>query len=231
MGKVEIKIRKKILTPDNLQQYRNYPALLKKYERNKRFRRALKIFLYSLALTMFVLALIFLGMWKVLLDKKQELPKNSKTFVYLRVSGNRSDTVEFHLYKHAKTDSFYTVSYQYDTLFKRQYKLPVSADFNDTTYIDRDSTLGEKITFQEVKVIQIEGRDYTIIRYLVAHIGMDIDAFIFYSPNFGLLHIRSKTWGNYSRLIKTDDIKKDRIIKQLTESIESDKVFFTGRNP
>lgn len=72
MGKVEIKIRKKILTPDNLQQYRNYPALLKKYERNKRFKRALRIFLYSIALTIFVLVLIFLGMWRVLEDKKQE---------------------------------------------------------------------------------------------------------------------------------------------------------------
>lgn len=72
MGKVEIKIRKKILTPDNLQQYRNYPALLKKYERNKRFKRALRLFLYSIALTIFVLALIFLSMWKVLMDKEQE---------------------------------------------------------------------------------------------------------------------------------------------------------------
>ncbi len=78
MGKVEIKIRKKILTPDNLQQYRNYPALLKKYERNKRFKRALRIFLYSIALTVFVLSLIFISMWKVLLDKEQEQknPKN-----------------------------------------------------------------------------------------------------------------------------------------------------------
>lgn len=72
MGKVEIKIRKKILTPDNLQRHRNYSALLKKYERNKRFKRALRIFLYSLALTIFVLALIFISMWKVLLDKEQE---------------------------------------------------------------------------------------------------------------------------------------------------------------
>lgn len=78
MGKVEIKIRKKILTPDNLQQYRNYPALLKKYERTKRFKRALRIFLYSLGLTMLVLALIFLGMWKVLLDKRQEQKNEQK---------------------------------------------------------------------------------------------------------------------------------------------------------
>lgn len=79
MGKVEIKIRKNILTPDNLQQYRNYPALLKKYERNKRFKRALKIFLYSLALTMFVLALIFISMWKVLLDKQEEQKNQPQT--------------------------------------------------------------------------------------------------------------------------------------------------------
>jgi hypothetical protein len=78
MGKVEIKIRKKILTPDNLQQYRNYPALLKEYERNKQFKRALRIFIYSLALTLFVLALIFISMWKVLLDKDQELKHQNK---------------------------------------------------------------------------------------------------------------------------------------------------------
>ena len=78
MGKVEIKIRKKILTPDNLQQYRNYPALLKMYERNKRFKRALRIFIYSLGLTMLVLALIFLSMWKILLDKEQEFKNQNK---------------------------------------------------------------------------------------------------------------------------------------------------------
>lgn len=78
MGKVEIKIRKKILTPDNLQQYRNYPALLKKYERTKRFKRALRIFLYSIVLTIFVLALVFISMWKVLLDKKEEQKNQQK---------------------------------------------------------------------------------------------------------------------------------------------------------
>lgn len=78
MGKVEIKIRKKILTPDNLHQHRNYPALLKKYERNKRFKRALRIFLYSIALTVFVLTLIFISMWKVLLDKKEEQENQQK---------------------------------------------------------------------------------------------------------------------------------------------------------
>lgn len=78
MGKVEIKIRKKILTPDNLTQYRNYPALLKKYERHKRFKRALRIFLYSLALTGFVLALVFISFWKIMLDKEQEQKNRQK---------------------------------------------------------------------------------------------------------------------------------------------------------
>lgn len=86
MGKVEIKIRKKILTPDNLQQYRNYPALLKQHARHKRYKRALRIFLYSLALTAFVLSLIFISVWKIMLDreqeqKKQQSPKTEQNFV------------------------------------------------------------------------------------------------------------------------------------------------------
>lgn len=78
MGKVNIKIRRKPITADSLEKYRNYPALLKKYHRNKQFQRALRIFLYSLALTAFVLLLIFISMWKIMLDKDQEQKKPKK---------------------------------------------------------------------------------------------------------------------------------------------------------
>lgn len=230
MGKVEIKIRKKILTPDNLQQYRNYPALLKKYERNKRFKRALRIFMYSLGLTMLVLALIFLGMWKVLEDKKKESSK-PKTFSYLQVFGNRIDTIKYHSYSDVKTDSFYIVSYQYDTLFHQQYHLPVKPEFNDTTFIFNDSIVDREITYERTKTFNVQGQNYTIIKYLIALPGMDGDAFIFYSPEFGLLHIRSRTWQNYSRLIHTGDLKNDIIIKQLTQLIENDEAFFKGWRP
>lgn len=78
MGKVNIKIRRKPISPDNLEKYRNYPALLKKYQRDKQFKRALRIFLYSLALTAFILLLVFISMWKVLLDKDQEKKNTQK---------------------------------------------------------------------------------------------------------------------------------------------------------
>lgn len=229
MGKVEIKIRKKILTPDNLQQYRNYPALLKKYERNKRFKRALRIFIYSLGLTMLVLALIFLGMWKVLEDKKRET--NPKTFTYVQFFGNRIDTVKYHSYREVKTDSFYIISYQYDTLFDRQYLLPIKPELNDTTAISPDMLLNKKATYQRIKTYQLQGRNYTIIKYLLSQSGMDAGAFIFYSSDFGLLHIRSQTWGGYSRLISTGDPENDKIIQFLTRSIENDEAFFKGENP
>lgn len=78
MGKVNIKIRRKPITADSLEKYRNYPALLKKYQRDKQFKRALRIFLYSLALTAFILLLVFISMWKVLLDKDHEKKKLQK---------------------------------------------------------------------------------------------------------------------------------------------------------
>ncbi len=79
MGKVNIKIRRKPLTPESLEQYRNYAVVQKKHERTKRYKRALRIFLYSLALTFFVLILIFIAMWKVLLDKQEENKSFPKT--------------------------------------------------------------------------------------------------------------------------------------------------------
>jgi hypothetical protein len=230
MGKVEIKIRKKILTPDNLQQYRNYPALLKKYKRNKQFKRALKIFLYSLALTMFVLALIFLGMWKVMLDKKIESPGQPKKFTYV-LSGSLRDTVEYKNFAHLKTDSFYIISYQYDTFqYTTKMRLPVKPEFNDTTFSFNDSTFNQKITYERVVTIQVEGKDYQIIRYLATPGGMDADAFLFYCPDFGLLTVRSRTWPAYRHLIMTGNSKDDRIIRQLNREIENNQEFFRVKN-
>jgi hypothetical protein len=81
-----------------------------------------------------------------------------------------------------------------------------------------------------MKTIRVNGQDYTILRYLITHPGTDSDVFMFYSPDFGLLYIDPKKQRGYSRLIGTGNIKDDSIINQLTQDIENDESFFTGRN-
>lgn len=222
MGKVEIKIRKKILTPDNLQQYRDYPALLKKYERNKRFKRALRIFIYSLALTLFVLALIFLGMWKVLMDKEEEInPSTIHTYLRFDATGVR-DTVDFKIINVNVTDTFYILTFQVDT-FKSviKNKLPLQSSYNRAGY---------EFHYVDEKFISVDGKDYKTVKYLFDISGIDDENFVFFSPEFGILNTHAWWGSRYSRLIKTGNVKNDQIIWRLTEAIEGDKDFFTGRN-
>ncbi len=218
MGKVEIKIRKKILTPDNLQQYRNYPALLKKYERTKRFRRALKIFLYSLALTFFVLALIFLGIWKVLLDKKQE---NSSTYKYVQTIDNKQDTIEVKIMNEHKNDSIHSIIV--NTKFENMtdhLQFPLNKSFNKWS---DEKLLNEKICLvnnHRIKVLKYN-RKFD-----------NVNSFFYYSPDFGVIiyfyaasaHLAHSKWEQ--KLIKTGNLEKDKFLPELIYCIESDSSFF-----
>ena len=82
MSRNEIKLRKKKMGAGDIQRYRNYSLLLKQLERTKRFKRALRFFLYSLLITMFILFLVALvGYFMLRLEKqKGQKPKeNSAT--------------------------------------------------------------------------------------------------------------------------------------------------------
>jgi hypothetical protein len=198
MGKVEIKIRKKILTPDNLQQYRDYPALLKKYERNKRFKRALRIFIYSLALTLFVLALIFLGMWKVLMDKKQEETKPQIHKYALIGWDDGTDTLIRTAVKVVVTDSCYILSYQQGKNNTTVINLPINPIYNT-----------KSINWFDEKSIRTNSGEFKVIKYLYdLEMASDEESFYFYSPEYGMILERSIVWGNYIRSTDTGNAKK-----------------------
>jgi hypothetical protein len=60
MSKNEIKLRRERMNVGNMHQYRNYNVLLKKLEREKLYRKALKIFLYTCVISAFIISLIVL---------------------------------------------------------------------------------------------------------------------------------------------------------------------------
>ncbi len=78
MGRNEIKLREKRLTADSVKRYRNYSALLKKVERDNRFKHALRIFIISVIVTVFILLLIILSYMVIKWEREKELKNNNQ---------------------------------------------------------------------------------------------------------------------------------------------------------
>jgi flagellar biogenesis protein FliO len=72
MGRNEIKLREKRLNSENVKRYRNYSALLKKVEREKRYRQTLRIFLTSLVVTLVVLILLIISYLLVKWERQRQ---------------------------------------------------------------------------------------------------------------------------------------------------------------
>ena len=72
MGRSEIKLRDKRLTADTVKGYRNYSALLKKVERDRRYKQTVRIFIISLIVTFIVLMLIVLSYLIVKWERDRE---------------------------------------------------------------------------------------------------------------------------------------------------------------
>ena len=93
MGRNEIRFRRSIIKPDDIQRYQNYSALMKQYERTRRFKRALRIFIYSLLLTIVLVLLLFGVMWLTLHSKKQQgiedQKKQESSMIYQDISDDR----------------------------------------------------------------------------------------------------------------------------------------------
>lgn len=215
MGKVEIKIRKKILTPDNLQQYRNYPALLKKHERNKRFNRALRIFLYSIALTVFVLGLVFISTWKIMLDNPPPIGVQAGVFTYLKNSNTKSDTLKLELLANQATDSLYLVTYK--GLNGRPddfFEFPKNAYSNGKT----------NYRFIDEKKITVNNHEYTVKKYMYDVVHPANRVYYFYCPEFAIL-IFASSWHENYYLQDVGNSQNNETITALITGIKADSEF------
>lgn len=74
MGKNEIRLRRQMLDSGDIGRYRNYPALMRQHERARRFKRNLRIFTYSILVTLIVLLfLIIISFMMFRMEKKREI--------------------------------------------------------------------------------------------------------------------------------------------------------------
>jgi hypothetical protein len=63
MGRNEIKMKRKMVTQEQVHRYRDYSLLMKKYKRTQRFKRSLKIFTWSIVVTLVTVLLLVLISW------------------------------------------------------------------------------------------------------------------------------------------------------------------------
>lgn len=74
MGRNEIKLRRQMLTPGDIGRYRDYPALMRRHERAQKVKRNVRIFTYSILITVVVvLMLIAIAYVIIRWEKKREL--------------------------------------------------------------------------------------------------------------------------------------------------------------
>ena len=80
-GGVKIKIRRELLSPESIYKHQNYSTVLKRHERHKRFRRALKFFIYSVFAAVLVILLVFgaLFIYKQIQQKNAKVTSSEST--------------------------------------------------------------------------------------------------------------------------------------------------------
>jgi hypothetical protein len=78
MGKNKIRLRKKIISPDNIDQHKNYSGLMRRHDRYLRMRGLLRFLIYFTIATILMVLILF-AMWKVKDDQHRKLQRQNKS--------------------------------------------------------------------------------------------------------------------------------------------------------
>ena len=64
MAKNEIRIRKKIISPENIDQHKNYPGIMKKHDKYLKLQGLLRFIIYFTIAVIFMVIILFV-FWRV----------------------------------------------------------------------------------------------------------------------------------------------------------------------
>lgn len=79
-NRVNIKLRRDLLSPERIQRHKNYSNVLRQFERKKKFDRAMRLFIYSLVIAVIVLFLVLGALWVyVRMEKERNIKKNGQS--------------------------------------------------------------------------------------------------------------------------------------------------------
>jgi hypothetical protein len=78
--RINIKLRRDVLSPEIIHRHQNYSNVLRQYERKRRFDRAMKLFIYSLVIAVLVLFLVLGALWVyVRMEKERSLKRHNQS--------------------------------------------------------------------------------------------------------------------------------------------------------
>ncbi len=77
MGGNKIKLRKKIISPDNIDQHRNFSGVMRRHDKYLRMRGLLRFLIYFTIAVIFMVLILF-AMWKVKDDQHKEMMKQKE---------------------------------------------------------------------------------------------------------------------------------------------------------
>ncbi len=72
MGKHEIRMRRQRLTARGTERFRNYDAVLKQHEQEKKMKKIVRVFTFFLLIVVVVVLILLLQRWEKGRDKKSE---------------------------------------------------------------------------------------------------------------------------------------------------------------
>lgn len=75
MGKHEIRMRRQRMTARGSERFRNYGAILKQHDEEKKMKKITKVFTFFLLIAILIILLVIVNRWEK--KKTQEKPKNS----------------------------------------------------------------------------------------------------------------------------------------------------------
>lgn len=82
MGKHEIRLRRQRLTARGTDRFRNYGAILKEHEEEKRIKKIVKVFTYFMIIAFIVILFVIVSRWEKRQSEKKIAPTETS---YLRL--------------------------------------------------------------------------------------------------------------------------------------------------
>jgi hypothetical protein len=77
MGGNKIKLRKKIISPDNIDQYRNFSGVMRRHDKYLRMKGLLRFLIYFTIGVIFMVIILF-AMWKVREEQHRKMMEQKR---------------------------------------------------------------------------------------------------------------------------------------------------------
>ena len=92
MARNEIRIRKKVISPDDIDQHKNYSGIVRKHERYLKLQGLLRFIIYFTIAVIFMVIILFVW-WRVR-DEQYKKTIQEKTKTSFEVRGTSSGSIE-----------------------------------------------------------------------------------------------------------------------------------------